>query len=50
MRQTVIQDRLEQQSDRALQPFDTSSEYIGSILAALGTRCFIPTLPLPSKR
>ena len=35
---------------RVLQPFETSSEHIISILAALGTRCFIPDLPLPTQQ
>lgn len=35
---------------RALQPFDTSSAHIRSVLAALGTRCFIPRLPRVKKR
>jgi hypothetical protein len=33
-----------------LLPFDTSFEHIGSVLAALGTNCFIPNLPTPPRR
>ena len=33
---------------RVLQPFATSFEHIGKVLAALGTHCFIPNLPAPT--
>jgi hypothetical protein len=49
MTQPVLQSRLEQQGDLVLQPFDTSSEHVGKALAALGTRCFMPTLPMPTQ-
>ncbi len=49
MIQSAIQDRIEQQEgDRVLLPFDTSSEHISKVLAALGTGCFIPKLPAPT--
>ena len=36
---------------RVLQPFETSSEHIGKVIAALGTAgCFIPALPLPTQQ
>lgn len=52
MPQTLVQ-RLSKQSSaveepRILQPFATSSEHIGQVLAALGTHCFIPNLPTPT--
>lgn len=51
MVKTAISPRLEPQSDYVLQPFDTSSEHIGKVLATLGTAgCFIPDLPLPTQQ
>ena len=35
---------------RVLQPFATSFEHIGQVLAALGTHCFIPHLPTPTQQ
>ncbi len=50
MTQIVIQSCLDQQGDLVLQPFDTSSEHVIKALAALGTRCFLPTLPTPTQQ
>ena len=50
MLQTAMQRPLEQQGNHVLQPFATSFEHIGQVLAALGTHCFIPNLPPPTQQ
>ena len=50
MTQPAIQSRLDRQGDLVLQPFDTSSEHVGKALVALGTHCFMPTLPMPTQQ
>ena len=50
MTQPVLQSRIEQLGDLVLQPFDTSFEHVSKVLAALGTRCFMPTLPMPTQQ
>ena len=57
MPETIVQPQLKPPRSRGtgekrvLQPFGTSSEHIGKVIAALGTAgCFIPDLPLPTQQ